>query len=133
MEIAPMEIDTSDDEPDQLAWLYAAAESLRLFNHVTVCGHVNPGVVHGGLGALAVTARRMSQAFERVVAALRHSYTGTGLDTAEDDLAAAKQAAVAMHEALCAAHSNLFELIWGNLPRLPGFDSPPPSSWPSTS
>jgi hypothetical protein len=117
-----MDINICDENPDPLAFLYTAAESPRLFNHRTMAGNLDPGAVYGALGALAVVALRMPQTYEQLAASLRREDTGGRL---EADLAAAKHAAVAMHEALAAAHSTVGEQVFASVQRLPAADPPP--------
>jgi hypothetical protein len=116
-----MDVNNCDEDPDPLAFLYTAAESLRLFNHGTIAGNLDPGAVYGALGALTVVALRMPQTYEQLAASLRREDTGGRLDA---DLAGAKHAALAMHEALATAHSNLGELVFAGVPQLPATDPP---------
>jgi hypothetical protein len=114
-------MDIFDEDADPLAFLDTAAESLRLFNHGTIAGNLDPGAVYSALGVLGVVALRMPQAYEQLAASLRRVNAGGWLDA---DLIGAKQAAVAMHEALATAHSNLGELVFAGVPNLDDADPP---------
>ena len=115
-----MDIQTCLEDPDPSTFLENAAESLRRFNHATIAGNLDPWAVYEALGRLAETALRMPQAIEQLATSLRREGAGSRFDA---DLTAVRHAAVAMHEALAAAHSGLGELTLSGRPPLPAVGS----------